>query len=80
MSAQEFDELTKALAAGHSRRSVLGMLGKVLLAGTAVGGLMAAGSGVAGAARPHCIGNETPCGPNCCRKGQKCVGGKNCIG
>ena len=67
MSAYEFDELTKGLANGSSRRGILKMLGKVLVAGTAVGALTAIGSGTAGAAPRTCVtcvcGVGRPCNP-----------------
>jgi hypothetical protein len=61
MSADRFDELTKALATGTSRRRVL----KALAATVAGGAVMAIGSGVARADPQTCVvcqcGTGNPC-------------------
>jgi hypothetical protein len=68
MSAYEFDELTKSLATGTSRRGLLKLVGKVVAAGAAVGALTAIGSGGAGAVSGTCTncfyGPGNPCNQN----------------
>ena len=80
MSAQEFDELTKALATGHSRRGILKLLGRTFAASAAVGGVSMLGSGVASAAVRTCTTCSFGTGQPCNVKSTTCVegGAANC--
>ena len=70
MSSHGFDELTKVLAGGTSRRGVVRLVGKFLLAGSAAGALTAIGSGAVGAASTcdpaACAAQSTPCSTCAC--------------
>lgn len=85
MDSRRFDDLTRLLAGGRSRRQVLKGL-----VGVALGGL-AAGHAVRAAAAPRlvspirlirlrtrCRPNWPACGPGCCPPGLTCVNGQGC--
>jgi hypothetical protein len=71
MSADRFDDLSKALATGTSRRRVL-----KAVAATIAGGAVAVflGSRQEAEAAP-CPNNRKKCGPVCCPNGWKCCQG-----
>jgi hypothetical protein len=77
MSAQEFDQLTKAFASGNSRRGVLTILGRTFAAGATATVVSALGSGTAAAARRPCDPLwHIACGNACCsRMTQFCCSG-----
>ncbi len=77
MDQERFDQITRTLAAGQSRRRLLKGL-----AGTALGGVLAAvGAGEAGAKGP-CKTPNTKCGRGknavCCSSNQVCNGDGTC--
>jgi hypothetical protein len=73
MDDRKFDSLTKALASGHSRRSILkGLLG---LGGGAVA---AAVAGEEADAQFGCSFGRVRCGTTCCAFGQICCGTTCC--
>lgn len=82
---QRFDGLTRAMATGHSRRSVLKMIGGAAAAATAAtvlkpfraSGVAATCSGPTNLGASPCAAGTTPCGPCCCQAGIACLNNTN---
>jgi hypothetical protein len=82
--SERFDDLTRAMAVPHGRRSVLKMFGAA--AGGAVvasvlkpfrGSATVTCSGPSNIGSSPCAAGTTPCGPCCCQKGIACLDSTN---
>lgn len=82
MEDRRFDELTKVLAAGRSRRAVLGAVVAGAAAAVAGGARVALADRAPRHFRPprRCgRGHPVPCGTQCCRPGDACAPGQGCF-
>jgi hypothetical protein len=74
--SQHFDDLSRAMAGPHSRRSMLKLLGGTAVAAvgaTVLKPFRADAAACGGPTNVPCGKGTTPCGPCCCQAGVQCV-------